>query len=376
MTDTLALKNATALHRQAMDLADEASIERLKGNDGVAQELTTQAFTRERDAASMVAGDLSLEPTRSVLHRSAASLALECNEIREAERLIAVGLAGNPPDQIADELRDLLEQVHFQRHLSLRGLILAPEEFQVSITGDAVGLGIAPSDAFVTRVQDIEKLIYRTAERKTDRGFRDRGKRVKTLEKAVEVFLSTPRVASFAVSLRLGQSSQMSLPGIGLSQAVIDELLDCFDLFNAVDLDALKERIPDQSYYRNFVGLAKRIAPDGVQIDMVAFTTKLNGRERSVVLSRSQAEIPIGSAEEPIKPSVERIRGTLKFADSTRENKDEIKIVDDAGTKHRILVPTGMMDDIVRPLWDYKVEVLGIRQNRLIRLEDIRKIEE
>jgi hypothetical protein len=43
----------------------------------------------------------------------AASLALECGALREAERLIAVALSGNPPEEIAEELRDLLEQVYF-----------------------------------------------------------------------------------------------------------------------------------------------------------------------------------------------------------------------------------------------------------------------
>jgi hypothetical protein len=55
-----------------------------------------------------VADQFNLEPTRSVLHRSAAALALECSELREAERLIGRALAGNPPEEIANELRDLL----------------------------------------------------------------------------------------------------------------------------------------------------------------------------------------------------------------------------------------------------------------------------
>jgi hypothetical protein len=52
------------------------------------------------------------EPTRSVLHRSAATLALDCGEYREAERLVATALAGNPPEPIANELRDVLAAVY------------------------------------------------------------------------------------------------------------------------------------------------------------------------------------------------------------------------------------------------------------------------
>ena len=42
--------------------------------------------------------------------------------------MIAYGLCGSPPDEIAEELRDLLETVNFERHLKLRGLKLDPNE--------------------------------------------------------------------------------------------------------------------------------------------------------------------------------------------------------------------------------------------------------
>lgn len=96
------------LHRAAMAMADQAAVSRRRGHRDLALEFTRKAFALERDAASKVADDHQYEPTRSVLHRSAASLALECNEVREAERLVATALSGNPPDEIAEELRDLL----------------------------------------------------------------------------------------------------------------------------------------------------------------------------------------------------------------------------------------------------------------------------
>jgi hypothetical protein len=101
------------LHHEAMRLVDEAESARRNGDIQVARERLRQAFDHERQAADLVAGDLSQEPTRSVLHRSAASLVLECGELRDAERLIAEALSGNPPDEIAEELRNLLKQVYF-----------------------------------------------------------------------------------------------------------------------------------------------------------------------------------------------------------------------------------------------------------------------
>jgi tetratricopeptide (TPR) repeat protein len=103
------------LHREAMRLADLADRLRREGKVQAAKERLCQAFDCGRQAAQGSAGDLSFEPTRSILHRSAASLALECGNYREAERLIAVALAVTPLDDIAEELRDLHEQVYFDR---------------------------------------------------------------------------------------------------------------------------------------------------------------------------------------------------------------------------------------------------------------------
>jgi hypothetical protein len=121
----IAMNDIQDLHRQAMLRADEADRLRKQGNEESARHALHEAFALERQAAEQTVADMALEPTRSVLHRSAASLALECGNFREAERLIAVALSGEPPDEIAEELRDLLEQVYFDRPASGRRRPLA-----------------------------------------------------------------------------------------------------------------------------------------------------------------------------------------------------------------------------------------------------------
>jgi len=99
-----------------MELVDQAVLARQQGNTEAVINLSRAAFVKERAAADLAANQFDLEPTRSVLHRSAATLAVECAELRDAERLIGRALAGNPPADIADELRDLLlEEVYSQR---------------------------------------------------------------------------------------------------------------------------------------------------------------------------------------------------------------------------------------------------------------------
>jgi tetratricopeptide (TPR) repeat protein len=99
------------LHRKAMESADLAVIARRRGDSTAAMNFFHQAFERERAAAELVASDLSLEPTRSVLHRSAAALALESGEYSEASRLISAALDGNPPPKILEELNRLRKQL-------------------------------------------------------------------------------------------------------------------------------------------------------------------------------------------------------------------------------------------------------------------------
>src|SRR5581483_5712263 len=216
-----------------MQLVDQALFARLH-QDATADpaRLFRLAFEAEREAASLVAQQLDLEPTRSVLLRSAASLALECGEVREAERLIATALSGNAPEAISEELRDLLEQVYFQRHLSLKGVVLASAEFQVSIDGRAVGFGIAESEAFIGRIRDLQTIVYRTAERKLGRQFRERGRRRETRQNEVQLYISVPRAASFAVTCRVG-ANQLVLPGMDIVEEVVDEVLDCLDLYGS-----------------------------------------------------------------------------------------------------------------------------------------------
>lgn len=119
-----------ALHQQAMDLAEAAAVARLRGVPEQAAQLTRQAFEQEARAAALIASQLDAEPTRSVLHRSAASLAIECCELRAAERLIATALSGYPPLEIAEELKDLFIQINLSQYLKRQGIHIDLNELQ------------------------------------------------------------------------------------------------------------------------------------------------------------------------------------------------------------------------------------------------------
>ena len=121
------------LHQQAMDLAEVAFTAKLRGDIEQANQLNWQAFEKEAKAAALLASNLEAEPTRSVLYRSAASLAVDCGEMQTAERLIATALAGNPPQEIAEELKDLFIQINLQQYFERRGIPFNEEKLNNSM---------------------------------------------------------------------------------------------------------------------------------------------------------------------------------------------------------------------------------------------------
>ena len=104
------------LHNKAMELADEAYFAKKKHALEQAQSKYLAAFEYEKAAAMLLVNDYSVEPTRSVLFRSAACLLLNLpypteQEFRQAEKMVAYGLSGNPPEEIAEELRQAWKEL-------------------------------------------------------------------------------------------------------------------------------------------------------------------------------------------------------------------------------------------------------------------------
>lgn len=361
-------------HDQAMEAAFLADLERRRGNEEQAAELFNKALDLELKAIAEMT--TPVEPTWSILHRSAGWLALDCNQPRKAEQLAAKALAEGPPAEIAEELRDLLEQINFRRHLELKGVVLQQDEIQLSLSGQAVGLGIVNSDEFFSRVNDSSRIMHRIIERRRSKPFREKGRLEKDIKEGYQVFVSTPRAASFSVTLKLGHASQLALPGILDTATIVDEFMNLMEYVSDSRLSDIQEQISDPAYLRNFLGLTKKIAPDGERIRQVGFTVIRSGVERSVEITKPASEIPSDLIEKPSSAEAEpvELQGTLRYADATHHKGNRIKIVDAEQNNHMVMVPEGMMNDIVRPMWDLMVAIKGVRRGKSIELREIREV--
>ena len=370
-------------HNTSMKMAENAMVARIRGDHALSIEYFREALKLETQAASMLQSDSEAEPTRSILYRSAASLALECSEWREAERLASAGLSGYPPAEIIEELREVHKQTLFMNRLEKKGLVLEANELTISIAGAGAGTGIAQSDIVLDRLSNFKTLAERTADRIGYLPYRVAGQ--SKISSKYPVFIRAFTPGSFNITLTIGRPDQLLLPGFESSIPAVDiirEILNCIQLLNQRQEHLLRERISDPAYFNNFVVLMNKIAPDGDAVQSVGFTTHQDGKQHSVQLLRKQAEIsriPKSASEKDENWNTGEIReiaGKLRYADAIKyETSGSIKLLNEEGKRIAIKVPQGM-DDIIGPLWSQQVIATVSYHKNIYQLVDIRRADQ
>jgi hypothetical protein len=97
------------IHQQAMDFSFKGKQAMEEGNFSVAFDLYKQAAELESQVAQFYFDKPDLEPTRSVLIRSAAFLNLKAGLVEEAKRFIFFGLLNTTDNLIKSQLNNALE---------------------------------------------------------------------------------------------------------------------------------------------------------------------------------------------------------------------------------------------------------------------------
>ena len=371
------MTNDHTAHDLAMESAFLADLERKRGNVERAAQLFETALEQERRAITEQEDKQSL--WWFILHRSASWLALDCKQPRLAEQLACTALAGEPEPGIAEQLREVLDAANFRRHWENMGLELAAGEVQISLAGRAVSHGVAPLSDWANRANYSQSLFYRIAQRML--GFPYKDQLQSGIRSSYPTFASAPRPGSFSFSLRLGQPvHQPALPSFFASAEIINEFMDLMDLANgSPEMHGISDRVQDPAYQRNFLGIARNIAPDGNRIRQVGLAAASSDGPRILAMTKPASLFPHPDfGDQPTGSTIE-VSGILRYADagvgSRRRNR--IKLSDDNDRLHDIAVPEGLMDDIVRPMWNSHVTVRGYRRprQRIIRLVEIREFD-
>ncbi|MCY4018206.1 MAG: hypothetical protein OXG39_02240 [Chloroflexi bacterium] len=373
-----------ALHEQAMDWADKARSARRERDDDKKNEFMQKAFELEKQAALMIQSQES-EPTRSVLHRSAASLAYKCKKYREAEWLVSRALAGNPPGEIMDELRRLNRKIYFQLRMQDRDVALSEQEFSMKLDGNEILNGLAPVDLVTHRISKLKKIFWNTIRQWNGLEF---GSSARVNEQSYTLWVSAFEPGSLDVVLKLGISGQMPFSNMGGFDTIFGRVMTSFSLLNDGQFEKLQQHIDNDEYYCNFVALAKEIAPDGDDVVNVNLGALVEGQRRQVNLVRQQQEFTDVRLPDLLPPSnglhaideFLTLRGELQFADGRTKHK-QVKLDDtNSGKSWTIFVAEALMKDVVQPHFGEQVEIVGKRMARkktlptTLYLTEIRKL--
>ena len=364
-----------------MDFASRAFVARDFGEHEEFLSLAKLALDKEDEAASLVAGP-DVEPTRSVLHRSAAALAYHCKEYRKSEILISTALAGNPPEEIANELRSLSEKVIAAMKLDVPDTRMKEQQLQYVMDGPLVSRGRAPANFVHSRVASLEKIIQRATLWLRGEAFPSRIPA--QIEDDCRLFLLNYSPGSFIVELAIGRD--LAVPGMSSFSDVLGKISENIELLNNGEYNELVRVFDDLHYCHNFVQLVKKISPDGKEVSSVALRMQVGGTNRSVSLNRRQSDlyvselppIPQSQPEWTLGDEPETVSGRLHYADARKTS--EIRLI---GEKRIwiIDVPPGMMHDVVQEHFGKMVEITGrpvikkIKTQRLL-LDDIKSIGE
>jgi hypothetical protein len=307
------------------------------------------------------------------MFRSAASLALNAGLFRDAERMVAIGLSGNPPEPIADELRNVYENINFEKHLQVRGVTLSDSDIQLSLAGSAVGYGMIKANEFIKRAEIFNDMTIRVAERLLNKPFREKGRVPKEIKENFETYYSIPRAASFALTLRVGYKPKTYelFERNDIQAVVLDEIIENIKMVNNKDEKKLKEKIINEDYFSNTLALIKKLSPDNREVNLVGLTTTRNGDDNMVAFTRLNEEIKIAPIIHNLDVSEMEeivISGTLEYANAP---KGDIRLKTEENEYYTIYVPKGLLADIVKPYWEENVTIRGRRQDKKIFFEDL-----
>lgn len=107
----MSIKEVDELHEIAMNGAEEAIFNERKGYRNKAKELYRDALYYEERAANLLLDKFDIEPTRSVLFKSAAWLAYKSDDYDKVKILVKHVFEGNPDNIIVEEMNTLLDKI-------------------------------------------------------------------------------------------------------------------------------------------------------------------------------------------------------------------------------------------------------------------------
>lgn len=374
------------LHDRAMALADDMLAARERGEFERAREIAAAAFVEELGAATRAFDRGVSVATRLILFRSAANLAREAREWQAGLDLAARALATDDLKPYRAEVLGIMDTLRTYEHLRAQGIVLSDTDIQLSVAGPDVAPGFAPSHEIMRRVEQVRLLAVRQYMYQSGIPFEASTPRAARFRAAFTPYLSLPRTASYAVTVRFGvdEQGELDLPvdahGIERPRpAVALVLRDVFasvEAYAAGGLDGVRHVIVDDQYARNAAALLRELSPDDEGIHTVGLTISREGQSAPIHLpsrrhfdgqDRTGPHFP-----DALPPKFETFVGQLREG-NTISSVPHASIVLDSSKSKRFLYDEAEHTDIIAAYWKQTVRVKLRRQGTryyLVSIDD------
>lgn len=361
---TLDQAELNRLHDRSMELAGKAKEVEKAGGSKAANYLWKAAWDHERRVADQLLPHFDLEPSRGIIFRSAASLALRFGDTQLAERYAAQGLAGSVNDQVRTELRELLDEVRLVEHMQTMETSLQEEQLHVSMTGSRVAQVQIDADLLADHVRVLRRIVVRLQEMRMGFVFRRVGKASRDVRDVLNVRYAPASNGVFGYNLDV-YSTQMMFSSMGGDVTGIAQGTGkLFEYASEGRKKALLEFCnQDLNYYRFFVNSITDALPDGRRFDFLSLVT--NKKETFLKLhkdarSRVRRQLAITDAGEE---RIVRVGKLLSIKGDPKSKETLVQLVDEDSSLRgeTFSLPGGLTSSRLAELWDQPVKVIAYR---------------
>jgi hypothetical protein len=272
------------LHDAAMQYAQHALIARAKEQAALSRSYAEDAYKHEIQALQMFlqlvdVDDADLEPTRSILHLSAASLAYQAALLEESRDLAQQGLQGQPSHRVRAALQELLADVDF---LLNPPTSLEPDQLQLTLVGQAIlKSGAIWYDEFHKWLHSMVQSVRLAVQQPTRLSPQAARAALHPI-----VYPVQPGSAIITVQFQRAPTQQDSLAADDIPVA-IGQVVSAIAAINDSNLTAFSQQFPNPQDQRTFLIYLRDLAPDGERVHRM----RVRGNGQALVFRRTADEI-------------------------------------------------------------------------------------
>ncbi len=260
-------------HQLAMSLSDKAEI--TTDNPLKKRRLWFMSFAHERFAVNSIPCTGDVEPTRSILIRSATALAIEADFPIEALRMGSQFYSGSYSLSTEVELISLLDIARFKRKQQIDSLSSKVGTLSIRYSGPSVGKGVIETDLLEEKSKYFREIIRRESERISGRNFRTKGRPFKEA-KVIQINTLLAKVGSYVEVFEISVDNSVTLFGDSPHQEFAYTVMSSMSKFlnwaqegNSIELKNYLNYDHDESaksYYIFYVSLLKSLKPTGKRL--------------------------------------------------------------------------------------------------------------